>query len=127
MLPACVAIHTHQTLQPAHSQRASSYFPTTPHATSCVRTALSRYLSTVPTAVFEASIPGVRQFTLGARAACYVVKGLEYALSGMAAGFVGQGVSNTLMVARCVGGWCSYRCMVLHMCIPCMVWSGVDI
>ena len=52
--------------------------------------------------MFEASIPGVKQYTLGARAACYVVKGLEYALSGIAAGFVGQGVSNTLMVARCV-------------------------
>lgn len=70
--------------------------------------------------MFEASIPGVKEYTLGSRAACYVVKGLEYALSGMAAGFVGQGVSNALMVAR----YDAFVCMQ-HRCQVPSTWMAV--
>ncbi len=92
--------------------------PPTPHTHHVhpPHTALQRYLSTIPTAMFEASIPGMPKYTTAARAACYVVKGLEYSLSGMAAAFVGQGVANALMVARYGvwgGVWDSVGCVCM--------------
>jgi hypothetical protein len=62
--------------------------------------ALSRWLSTVPSAVFEASVPGVRKYTLGSRFACVGVKFLEYSLAGIVCGLIGQGFANSLMLAK---------------------------
>ncbi|KAK9823760.1 hypothetical protein WJX72_005247 [[Myrmecia] bisecta] len=58
-----------------------------------------RALSKVPSAVFEASEPGKR-YSAPARVACLGVKFLEYSLAGMACGLVGQGIANSLMMAR---------------------------
>lgn len=59
-----------------------------------------RALNRVPSAVFEPSVVGVRQYSLIDRTACLGVKFLEYSLAGLVAGFVGQGVANSLMLAR---------------------------
>ncbi|KAK9832451.1 hypothetical protein WJX74_010617 [Apatococcus lobatus] len=59
-----------------------------------------RALNRVPSAVFEPSVLGVRQYTIIDRTACLGVKFLEYSLAGLVAGFVGQGVANSLMLAR---------------------------
>jgi hypothetical protein len=62
----------------------------------------------VPSAVFEASIPGVKSFTVGARVACIGVKFLEYSLAGIVCGFLGQGMANSLMLLKWVaaaGSW----------------------
>eukprot|EP00887_Chlorella_sp_A99_P005252 scaffold1.g5252.t1 len=61
------------------------------------------WLRRLPSAMFEASQPG-RKYTFADRAACYVVKGLEYSLAGIACGFVGQGVANGMMQARAACG-----------------------
>jgi hypothetical protein len=62
--------------------------------------ALSRWLAGVPSAVFEASIPGVRRYTLGSRVACLGVKFLEYSLAGIVCGLIGQGIANSLMLLK---------------------------
>ena len=54
----------------------------------------------MPSAVFEASIPGVRVYSIPSRVACIGVKFLEYSLAGIACGLVGQGVANGLMLAK---------------------------
>lgn len=59
-------------------------------------TGLKGYLGRLPSAMFEASQRG-RKYTLPDRAACWVVKALEYSLAGIACGFVGQGMANGLM------------------------------
>jgi hypothetical protein len=61
---------------------------------------LQKALSKVPSAVFEKAIPGVREYSTGARAACVGVKFLEYSLAGMFCGLVGQSIANTAMIAR---------------------------
>ena len=61
---------------------------------------LDRMLQKVPSAVFEASLPGVREYGLLSRAACLGVKFLEYSLAGMFCGFLGQGVANGMMLAK---------------------------
>lgn len=63
-------------------------------------TGWQRALNRVPSAVFEPSVVGVRQYSLIDRTACLGVKFLEYSLAGLVAGFVGQGVANSLMLAR---------------------------
>jgi len=62
-------------------------------------TPLKRWLSTVPSAVFEASIPGVKQYSIWNRLSCLLVKFGEYSLAGMACGFVGQAIANQAMLA----------------------------
>lgn len=59
-----------------------------------------RWLGQLPSSVFEASVPGVREYTLADRVACYFVKGVEYAGVGMACGFIGQGFANSCMMLR---------------------------
>ncbi|KAI8462697.1 MAG: hypothetical protein J3K34DRAFT_455167 [Monoraphidium minutum] len=61
---------------------------------------LAKWLATVPSAMFEASIPGVKTYKPSARIACVFVKFLEYSLAGIACGLVGQGVANSLMHAK---------------------------
>ena len=61
---------------------------------------LNRLMQKVPSAVFEASLPGVREYGLGSRVACLGVKFLEYSLAGMFCGFLGQGVANGMMLAK---------------------------
>ncbi|KAL6760071.1 hypothetical protein V8C86DRAFT_2560215 [Haematococcus lacustris] len=58
---------------------------------------LQRALASVPSAVFEANIRGVKSFSLGSRVACLGVKFLEYSLAGISCGLVGQGVCNAIM------------------------------
>lgn len=61
---------------------------------------LKKWLGQLPSAVFEASVPGVREYTIADRVACYFVKGIEYGGVGMACGFVGQGMANGAMMLR---------------------------
>jgi hypothetical protein len=42
----------------------------------------------------------VKTYSLGARAACLLVKFLEYSLAGIACGMVGQGVCNSIMMLK---------------------------
>lgn len=59
-----------------------------------------RALAKVPSAVFQASVPGVQKYTIANRAACLLVKFGEYSLAGIFCGFVGQGVANSLMILK---------------------------
>ncbi|KAL3133140.1 hypothetical protein ABBQ38_007034 [Trebouxia sp. C0009 RCD-2024] len=61
---------------------------------------LDRMMQKIPSAVFEASLPGVREYGLGSRVACLGIKFLEYSLAGMFCGFLGQGVANGMMLAK---------------------------
>uniref|UniRef100_A0A7S3QST0 Uncharacterized protein n=1 Tax=Dunaliella tertiolecta TaxID=3047 RepID=A0A7S3QST0_DUNTE len=58
---------------------------------------LQKQLAKVPSAVFEASVPGMKQYTVGNRLACLMVKFGEYSLAGISCGLVGQGIANSLM------------------------------
>lgn len=66
----------------------------------CSPAVLQKWLSKVPSAVFEASIPGVRKYTVGSRVACLGVKFCEYSLAGIVCGFIGQGMANSLMLLK---------------------------
>lgn len=57
----------------------------------------------MPSAIFEKGIPGVREYSVGARFACVGVKFLEYSLAGMVCGLIGQGIANSAMLARRAG------------------------
>lgn len=61
---------------------------------------LDRMMQKIPSAVFEASLPGVREYGPVSRVACLGVKFLEYSLAGMFCGFLGQGVANGMMLAK---------------------------
>lgn len=61
---------------------------------------LNSMMQKIPSAVFEASLPGVREYGLASRVACLGVKFLEYSLAGMFCGFLGQGVANGMMLAK---------------------------
>lgn len=63
-------------------------------------TGIRRWLGRLPSAVFESSIAGVREYTVMDRIACYFVKGIEYGIVGMGCGFVGQGAANSCMLLR---------------------------
>ncbi|GMH45435.1 hypothetical protein BSKO_13392 [Bryopsis sp. KO-2023] len=63
-------------------------------------TGIKRWLGRLPCAVFEASVPGVREYSVIDRVACYFVKGIEYGVVGMGCGFAGQGVANGCMMLR---------------------------
>jgi hypothetical protein len=58
-----------------------------------------QWSSQLPSAVFEKSRPD-KKYTFGDRAGCYVARGLEYALAGIACGLVGQGIASGLMTAK---------------------------
>ena len=60
---------------------------------------LRQWSANLPSAMFEKSRPD-RKYTLGDRVGCYVARGLEYALAGMACGLVGQGIASGLMTAK---------------------------
>ena len=59
---------------------------------------LRQWSSQLPSAVFEKSVD--KKYTVGDRVGCYVARGLEYALAGMACGFVGQGIASGLMTMK---------------------------
>ncbi|GLI61148.1 hypothetical protein VaNZ11_003432 [Volvox africanus] len=61
---------------------------------------LKKWLATIPSAVFEASVPGVKKYSLTQRVACLGVKFLEYSLAGICCGLIGQGLANSLMMLR---------------------------
>ncbi|GIL81612.1 hypothetical protein Vretimale_1224 [Volvox reticuliferus] len=61
---------------------------------------LKKWLATIPSAVFEASVPGVKTYSLAQRVACLGVKFLEYSLAGICCGLIGQGLANSLMTLR---------------------------
>lgn len=61
---------------------------------------LKKWLSTIPSAVFEASVPGVKSFSVLQRASCLGVKFLEYSLAGITCGLLGQGLANSIMMLR---------------------------
>ena len=91
-----------------HLCGSRSFVPSYPGAqrccglTSLLRSAagIQKLLAGVPSAVFEASIPGVKSFTVGSRVACIGVKFLEYSLAGVVCGFIGQGMANSLMLLK---------------------------
>ncbi len=59
--------------------------------------AIGQFLNKVPSAMFEASVPGVKTYTPVSRAACWLVKFAEYSLAGIFCGVVGQGIANGMM------------------------------
>ncbi|KAG2423210.1 hypothetical protein HXX76_015467 [Chlamydomonas incerta] len=61
---------------------------------------LKKWLATIPSAVFEASVPGVKTYNVGQRVACLGVKFLEYSLAGITCGLLGQGLANSLMLLK---------------------------
>lgn len=61
---------------------------------------LAKWLATIPSAVFEASVPGVKTYGLAQRVACIGVKFCEYSLAGITCGLLGQGLANSLMMAK---------------------------
>ena len=63
-------------------------------------TGIQKLLAKVPSAMCEASIPGIKSFGLGSRMACLLVKFCEYSLAGMFCGLVGQGVVNAAIDAK---------------------------
>lgn len=60
---------------------------------------LRRWASQLPSAVFEKSTAG-RKFSVRDRIGCYVARGLEYSLAGIACGVVGQALASGMMVAK---------------------------
>ena len=62
--------------------------------------ALLRFQKSLPSAVFEKSIKGVRVYTPKQRAIAFLYKGFEYAAVGFACGLVGQSMANTAMIAK---------------------------
>eukprot|EP00889_Picochlorum_renovo_P007715 jgi/Picre1/34745/NNA_002211.t1 len=59
---------------------------------------LKKWSSQLPAAVFEKSKD--KKYTWADRAGCFVARGLEYSLAGMACGFVGQGIASGLMTMK---------------------------
>ncbi|PNH02129.1 hypothetical protein TSOC_011918 [Tetrabaena socialis] len=70
------------------------------HTPSARAAPLKKWLATIPSAVFEASVPGLKKYSVVQRAACLGVKFLEYSLAGMCCGLLGQGAANSLMMLR---------------------------
>ena len=60
---------------------------------------LRQWSANLPSAMFEKSRPD-KKYTVGDRFGCYVARGLEYALAGMACGLVGQGIASGLMTMK---------------------------
>jgi hypothetical protein len=60
---------------------------------------LRQWSANLPSAMFEKSRPD-RKYTVNDRLGCYVARGLEYALAGMACGLVGQGIASGLMTMK---------------------------
>jgi hypothetical protein len=60
---------------------------------------LRQWSANLPSAMFEKSRPD-KKYTVGDRLGCYVARGLEYALAGMACGLVGQGIASGLMTMK---------------------------
>ena len=54
----------------------------------------------LPSAVFEKSIKGVRVYSTQQRVVAFLYKGFEYAAVGFACGLVGQSMANTAMIAK---------------------------
>ena len=69
------------------------------HVSLCLAmaAALGQFLDKVPSAMFEASVPGVKTYTPVSRAACWLIKFAEYSLAGIFCGVVGQGIANGMM------------------------------
>jgi hypothetical protein len=74
------------------------FFPSlrSPHLTP----GLTKLLASIPSAFFEASIPGVKSYNAAQRMACLLVKFCEYSLGGIFCGFIGQGIANMAMEAQ---------------------------
>ena len=60
----------------------------------------TQFQKSLPSAVFEKSIKGLRVYTPQQRAVAFFYKGVEYALVGFACGLVGQSMANTAMIAK---------------------------
>lgn len=60
---------------------------------------LRAWSAKLPSAMFAKSESG-RKYAFSDRLGCYVARGLEYSLAGMACGFVGQALASGLMIAK---------------------------
>lgn len=67
---------------------------------SAGKTGIAKYLAKLPSAMFEADIKGLREYSLSQRIISFFFKGAQYAVIGFACGLVGQGMANSLMVLR---------------------------
>eukprot|EP00210_Caulerpa_lentillifera_P003545 g3381.t1 len=67
---------------------------------SATKTGLSKYIAKLPSAMFEANLKGVREYTLSQRIVSFFYKGLLYSVVGSGCGLVGQGMANSLMHMR---------------------------
>lgn len=61
---------------------------------------LLKLQKSLPSAVFEKSIKGLRVYTPQQRIIAFLYKGIEYAAVGFACGLVGQSMANTAMIAK---------------------------
>jgi len=61
---------------------------------------LAKYISKLPSALFEANIKGVREYSLSQRLASFVYKSGQYAVIGFFCGLIGVGAANSLMLLR---------------------------
>eukprot|EP00210_Caulerpa_lentillifera_P008522 g8129.t1 len=67
---------------------------------SATKTGLSKYIARLPSAIFEANVKGLREYTLSQRVISFFYKGLQYSLIGFACGLCGQGLANSFMLMR---------------------------
>eukprot|EP00873_Tetraselmis_striata_P015938 jgi/Tetstr1/436202/TSEL_025047.t1 len=64
------------------------------------RTGLARTVAGFPSAFFEKSIKGVREYSVWQRFGCLGQKAVQYGAAGALCGFIGQGVANQLMLLK---------------------------
>eukprot|EP00249_Psilotum_nudum_P009499 c21975_g1_i1 orf=508-1950(-) len=62
-------------------------------------TKLSQTMQSLPSSVFEAEMPG-RRYHLRQRVGTYFYKGAQYGAVGFVCGIVGQGIANSIMIAK---------------------------
>lgn len=67
---------------------------------SSSKTGISKYFAKLPSALFEANIKGLREYTFSQRIVSFFYKGAQYAVIGFACGLVGQGMANSMMILR---------------------------
>ena len=67
---------------------------------SAAKTGLYKYLARLPSAMFEANIPGVREYSLSQRIVGFFYKGIQYSVLGFFCGLAGQGLANVFMDLR---------------------------
>mmetsp|Transcript_19718 Transcript_19718/g.54762 ORF Transcript_19718/g.54762 Transcript_19718/m.54762 type:complete len:421 (-) Transcript_19718:153-1415(-) len=61
---------------------------------------LAKLTAGFPSAVFEKSIPGVREYSVGQRMGSFVETAVQYGMAGLISGIIGQAIANQLMLLK---------------------------